>query len=598
MIQKRKLKLLLVFMGIFAAFIMIAGCGTDDDPKRISIKFIETTDIHGFIFPYDFVEDKAVNHSLAQIYTYVKEERKDYKNVILLDNGDILQGQPITNYYNYTKDPAVDFHIVPSVMNYMGYDAGTIGNHDIEPGHHVFDALVTQFNFPWMSANTIDTATGKPYFTPYAVIEREGLKVAVLGLTTPAIPNWLPEITWSGMEFEDMIDSASYWVEYIKEHENPDIMIGLFHAGYDYTYGGVDENTYKNENASVLVAEKVPGFDIIFIGHDHMVRDEIVNSVHIIGAKNAADSVATAEVTAKWNSKGQKWDLDIAGEVVDAKVMDPDPDFMAHFDYALQETKAFVSGKVCDFTESTSSRDSLFGDSSFNDLIHNLQFKVVESEMGKTADISFAAPLQFDKTINAGPVYVRDMYKLYLYENWLYLMELTGQEVKDAMEYSYSLWTNQMQSADDHLINFKSYDEATGVYETATRYYNYDSAAGILYDVDLTKPAGERVVIKSMADGTPFDLNATYLCAVNSYRGGGGGGHLTTGAGISSSDLAKRIVDRTARDLRYYLMTELEKEVTVTPKAIGNWKFIPEDWAVAGAAKDRAIIYSSDSGAH
>jgi len=175
--------------------------------QTVKLKVIETSDVHGSIFPYDFINDKEINTSLAQIYTYVKEERaKKDQQVILLDDGDILQGQPIVYYYNFEKTDTP--HICAQVMNYMEYDAGTVGNHDIEPGHPVYDRLVKEFNFPWLAANAVNEKDGEPYFKPYTIIKRGEIKIAVLGMITPGIPNWLPRDIWSGIEFKDMVETA------------------------------------------------------------------------------------------------------------------------------------------------------------------------------------------------------------------------------------------------------------------------------------------------------------------------------------------------------------------------------------------------------
>lgn len=566
----------------------------EPSPEAITLKFIETTDIHGAIFPYDFIEDATTSSSQAQIYSYVKAERqKSGQEVILLDNGDVLQGQPIVNYFNYEVDLDTRNHIVADVMNYMGYDAATVGNHDLEPGHGVYDRISEQFNFPWLSANAMKP-DGTPYFPPYAIIERQGVKIAVLGLTTPGIPNWLPESLWSGMTFEDMVVSAQYWVPYIQENENPDLLIGLFHSGFDFTYNGQDEYTEFNENGSQLVAQNVPGFDLIFIGHDHMDRNQSVNGTLILGGDNAAVSAPTATVTLTPRADGG-YDKQIAGEVVDATGFEPDPEMMAEFDDAIQEVKTYVSQPVGTFTESVSSREAMFGDSAFVDLIHELQFDVVKSELdSQGADISFCAPLQFDKTIDAGQVHVRDMYKLYKYENQLFLMEMSGQEVLDYLEFNYAKWMNRMSGPDDHLIHYKSgpiYDPASGewTYETQTRYYNYDSAAGVRYTVDVSQPEGQRVTILSMADGSPFALDKSYKVAINSYRGNGGGGHITEGAGIQDPD--GRRIARTERDLRYYLMEAIREQGTVTPAVNENWQVVPRDWALAGTVTDHLIFY-------
>ena len=156
--------------------------------QTVKLKLIETSDVHGSLFPWNFITDKPAPTSLAQVYTYVEEQRADKsQSVILLDNGDILQGQPLVYYYNF-EDTKTE-HICASVMNYMKYDAATIGNHDIEPGHPVYDKLAKEFKFPWLAANAVDTKTGEPYFKPYTILNRNGVKIAVLGLITPGNPD-------------------------------------------------------------------------------------------------------------------------------------------------------------------------------------------------------------------------------------------------------------------------------------------------------------------------------------------------------------------------------------------------------------------------
>ncbi|MCI0471840.1 MAG: metallophosphoesterase, partial [Candidatus Aminicenantes bacterium] len=227
-----------LIIAIFLAVYGFAGCQTaaNEPPQAVTLKIIATTDVHGAFFPYDFIKNEEARTSLAQVYTYVKEQRQNKEQeVILLDNGDILQGQPSVYYANFEVPDKP--HVCAELLNYMNYDAGTVGNHDIETGHPVYDRIAKEFHFPWLSANTIDTATGLPYFKPYTIIERKGIKVAVLGLTTPHIPRWLPENIWKGMSFEDMIETAKKWVSIIKEKENPQVIIGLFHSGVDPAYG-------------------------------------------------------------------------------------------------------------------------------------------------------------------------------------------------------------------------------------------------------------------------------------------------------------------------------------------------------------------------
>ena len=188
---------------LIVAFTLLLSATLFSKEKEITIKIVETSDVHGSFFPYDFITRRDVGGSLARAMTFVKNLRKEYgKNVLLLDNGDILQGQPVCYYYNYVVPEKTN--IVAKVINYMGYDAQTVGNHDIETGHDVYDKWIGETQCPMLGANIVNTATGKPYVAPYTIIERDGVRKAVIGMLTPAIPNWLNEELWSGLRFDEM----------------------------------------------------------------------------------------------------------------------------------------------------------------------------------------------------------------------------------------------------------------------------------------------------------------------------------------------------------------------------------------------------------
>lgn len=187
-----------------------------------------------------------------------------------MDNGDILQGQPTCYYCNYVKPELPN--VAASVINYMGYDVQTIGNHDIETGHNVYDKWIKEVKCPMLAANIISKDTGKPYLKPYHIINRDGIKIAIIGMITPAIPNWLNEKLWEGMSFQEMKECALYWTTYLKKQENPDIIIGLFHSGAE---GGIITDEYE-EDASLRIAKEVPGFDLILYGHDHKKHIETI----------------------------------------------------------------------------------------------------------------------------------------------------------------------------------------------------------------------------------------------------------------------------------------------------------------------------------
>lgn len=577
------------FIAVITGCLLVLGTSSTNamttKEKTIDLKFIETSDVHGSFFPYDFINRKPKAGSLARVATYVNQLRSQHgENVILLDNGDILQGQPVNYYSNYVDTTSAN--IAAQVVNYLRYDAQTIGNHDVETGHRVYDKWVSATHCPILGANVIDTKTNKPYLKPYTILKRGGARIAIIGLLTPAIPNWLGENLWSGLRFEEMVSSARQWMRVVKEQEKADIVIGLFHSGKD---GGITTPHYK-EDAALAVAREVPGFDVVFFGHDHTrYADAVTNSegklVACLDPANNAMSVAQADLQlvkkkGHWCVKESQWKL------VDVADLPVDNDFVDHFSAFNETVKAYANRVIGTFENTISTRDSYFGNSAFNDLILNLELSITK------ADVAFNAPVSFDVAIKKGPVRVADMFNLYKYENQLFVMRLTGKEIRKALEMSYDLWVNTMTSPNDHLLLLDSQtrgDQQRLGFKNFS--FNFDSAAGIDYEVDVTKPNGQKVKVLKMSNGEPFDENKYYKVAVNSYRANGGGELLTRGAGIAKDDLDDRIVWRSEFDLRHYLMEEIKRLGTLNPQPNTNWRFVPEQWTQEAAKRDRQLLF-------
>lgn len=570
----------LAFLTLAMLLLAPASVMADKTAENVEIKILATTDVHGSFFPYDFIEAKPLRGSLARVSSYVQHIKENNpEGVILLDNGDILQGQPVNYYYNFIATD--EANIAAQCLNYMGYDAHTCGNHDIEPGAPCYTQFFKNLNCPALGANIIDTATGKPYLKPYTIITRHGIRIAVIGLITPAIPHWLMPEIWRGLQFTEMAAAAQHWVSHVKKAEQPDLIVGLFHSGRQ---GGI-ALPGCNENTCEEIARQVPGFDIIIYGHDHRpvcetIRNDRHGDVLLINSGNAARQVAEITVTATGGKVSGK-----SGRLVDICGEEPDPNYMRHFAAQIEEVKQWAARRIGTITHTITTRDCFFGPSAFTDLIHNLQLQITG------ADISIAAPLTFNATLHKGDITVADMFKLYKYENTLCVLRMTGREIHQHLEMSYGKWVNTMTSPDDHIMLLNTGGETHERAVFQNMYFDFDSAAGIDYIVDVTKPAGQRVTILNTSDGTPFCEDKTYRVAMNSYRANGGGQLLTQGAGIPKDMLPSRIISQTTLDQRHYLMQEIQQMQTITPQPNANWHFAPKKWTDKAIQRDRKIIF-------
>ena len=586
----------IAFVSTIIAATLTLSVQAQQTSKTVTLKVIETSDVHGHFFPWDFMEGRPLRGTLTRANSYISREReKCGENLLLIDNGDILQGQPCVYWSNYVMPE--NENLAARVINYMKYDAETVGNHDIEPGHKVYDKWIREVRCPLLGANIVKEeckngeANPQSIYTglqPYSVHVKDGVKICVIGMLTPAIPNWLNKSIWKGIEFEEMVSCARKWVKYIQENEKPDLIFGLFHSGKD---GGIVTPDYE-ENATAAVAREVPGFDVIFFGHDHQVHNEWITNkegkqVLIIDPSCWVKNVAEANIVLTIQD-GKVVNKDIKGKIVNVEDETIDEQMLAYFQKDIDDVKTYVSQKIGCFKSPIYTRDSFFGNSAFTDLIHNLQLQITD------ADISLTAPLAFNSTIKAGDVSMADMFKLYRFENLLFTLRMTGEEIRKHLEYSYDMWTNTMISPDDHALRLNE-DSKEDQQRTGFQYYtfNFDSACGIDYEVDLTKPDGQKVKILRMSNGEPFDEKKWYKVAMNSYRANGGGELLTQGAGIPKDSLESRVIFHTDRDQRHFLTEEIRKMGTLDPKPNNNWKFVPEAWVKPALERDRQLLFGN-----
>ncbi len=574
----------LIPLGVLSLF--LTACQPKGE-ETITLHLLHTTDVHGNFLPFDYVKERPATGSMARLSTYVTALRNDGEMPILLEGGDLLQGEPISYYYNYVD--TVTQHIAARILNYLQYDAMTVGNHDIETGHAVYDRFRKEASCPLLAANILTNPKdpSSTYFAPYTMVERSGVRIAVLGLTTPAIPQWLPGDLYKGMYFADGIETARHWIPVIQKEEHPDLIVALVHAG------AVNENPDYNENFAFELAETLTGIDLVLYGHDHRQRIEQRtnpqgDSIYIVNPANHLERVSDITITIQ-KKDGKIVGKKVSAQLTDLSPYDPDEEFMRHFKSDTEALEKFVQRPVANLETAVRSQDALFGFSSYLGLVHDIQLEITG------AQISFAAPLSTSMSLPRGELTVGRMFDLYPYENYLYKMNLTGQEIKDYLEYSYSKWVNQMTSAHDHLLLLDNTQDSTARFKTKYPTFNFSSAYGIDYTVDVSMPIGQRITIQKLASGQSFDLSETYSVALNSYRGNGGGGLLIQGAGIAKETLPLRITWSTTKDIRTYMIEILQRRRSISPTVYHpNWRFIPEHWAETAIVTDRRYLFGED----
>lgn len=381
-----------VFLILFSLFI---SCS-----KETVIPIIVTTDVHG---AFD---------NLASVSTVVNEKRIENSDLILLDNGDFLQGTPMLYYFNNIN--IKEMNVAAAAMNFMKYDAVNAGNHDIETGRGVYKKVEGEFSFPWLCANITELKTPKTLFKPYTIITRDKMRIAVLALTTKNTKKALKPEESTKLIVEDMIDSADKWIKIIKQKEQPDAIVGLFHEGIDVTKE---------------IAEKTDGFDIIFKGHDHNEHKTVVKSpdgsdVLILGASDRAGSIVSAEI--RFRSKLKK----ISGNIVQTKEIAPDPGFAEVLKKYRELSDTYEFKVVADI-------GAVESETKIIDMIHSTLKKLTN------ADVSITAPVGKKVSITKGPITNRDLFNFYPFDNHPVVLKLTGLEIAKLLNYSETLQKTQ-----------------------------------------------------------------------------------------------------------------------------------------------------------
>jgi 2',3'-cyclic-nucleotide 2'-phosphodiesterase / 3'-nucleotidase len=550
LLMKSRNKILSISVSIVLLACAAIVTGQHAAPQRAHVVILSTTDMHGRIFPIDYYTNKYDNVGIAKVATLVKEARKNDPDLMLVDSGDTIQGTPLEYFHNKRNNTPPDPMML--AMNALKYDSMTVGNHEYNFGLQVLNKARSEALFPFLSANTYDVGTSNTHYKPYIVKEVQGVRIGVLGLTTPGIPNWENKPNYAGLEFRETVSEARKWVPILRDKEKVDVVVIAMHMGIeeDLRTGVPSPSQVPNENAAVAIARQVAGVDVILMGHTHReVGDLFVNGVLITQANRWASHVARADVYLEKDANN-RWRVmaKSARTIPVTEKTEIDPEIAKLGEPYDKETQAWLGRAIGDSSEELTARDCRFHDTAIIDLIQRVQL-----EAGK-ADVSLAACFNPSARIPKGQVTVRDIAGLYEYENTLVTLELTGQQLKDALEHS--------------ARYFKEYQAGKSLNDLVDNRipgYNFDVAEGVTYDIDITKPFGQRI-LNLKFKGQPLAMTQKLRVVTNNYRVNGGGGFTMY------KDAP--VVYRSSEEVRELIIDWVERNKTVPTQTENNWRIV------------------------
>ena len=565
-------------MCTFRTILIILVAALAASARTVRITLLATTDLHGNLLPYDFYTAKPVPRGLAKIATIIEQIRSENPNVILIDCGDTIQGSPLEfvyqHYVRFGSMPlglqlpaSLDGDPMMRAMNYLKYDAMVLGNHEYNFGLKNLAKARDEAQFPFLSANTLVAAgAGKP-FDAYLRKNVGGIKVAIAGITTPAIPIWEEPANMKGHTFSPGTQAAATTIADIRKQYQPDIVIVAAHAGLgrDLKTGAPDAGELGGENMVYEIAKSVPGIEAIVFGHTHsQLESGHIGGVLLMQPKNWGMSLGRMDFTLDDSSGSWR----IANKtsrllpVTDSTPADPHIVNLAEPYFKAAET--YLSTPVATANELLTSQFARVRDTALIDAIQQVQLKYAK------ADVSFTSAFNTRVRVQPGPVTVREIAALYLYDNTLYAIAGTGRMVREALENSARYYLPcSGDCSHQHLIDQKMPG------------FNYDMAEGVDYEIDLTQPPGAR--IRNLRwKGQPLSDGQKLRLAVNNYRAAGSGGY--------SMFRDARVLWRSTAEIRDMMVDYYSEKKSLPAAPDDNWRVVPEAARIAlerEAAADR-----------
>lgn len=539
--------------------VLISGLGLSagfatpsaDEPLRSHITIFSTTDLHGNIYPIDYNTNQPDARGLARVATVVKQARKEKPDLLLLDSGDTIQGTPLTYYHakidNKPPDPMM------TVMSAMGYDAMAVGNHEYEFGWDVLNKARAEARFPWLSANTYKKGTDQTYFEPFTIKQVGAVRIGILGLTTPGMPSLDdPERYYSKIEVREPVSEARKWVAVLRQKEHVDLVIIAMHMGLeaDLRTGEKNPGQMPNENAALAIAQQVAGVDVILMGHTHReVPALYINGVLLAQAEKWGRFVARVDLylekpDGRWKVAAKSARTIPVGDQVEA-----DPEIIRIADPYHRATQAWLGRVIGESAVEMRAGEERFRDTAILDLVQRVQL-----EAGH-ADVSMSMSLNPKARIPKGPVTIRDIIGLYEYEAVPIVIEVTGKQLKEALEHSAR-----------HFGEYKPNTPLTQLIDERFPAYTYDVAEGISYELDISRSIGDRIQNVRFR-GKPVEPTRKLRLATITFRVNGGAGYTMF--------KDAHVISRSSKELREMIIEWVKRTVHIPTAAINNWRLLP-----------------------
>jgi len=540
---------LLWLLGLLCVCICAQAPLAGDAPTKVRLTLLGTTDIHGNIEPWDYYPDRPANRGLAKIATLVRRIRAAEPHVLLLDSGDTIQGTPLA-YYFARKDTRPPNPTI-AIMNALDYDAMACGNHEFNFGLPVLWKAKREAKFPFLAANLRqEYAHGVEHFPSYIIKRVAGVRVAIVGFITPGVPRWEIPAHYRGYEFESIVDAARRAIPEVRKQA--DLVVVIAHSGLgpdpeSGQQGGADE--IAGENAMLALAEQVPGIDVILFGHTHReLSEKFIHGVLLVQARNWGQSLARVDVEMERDAGGA-WQVASkhSATIPVTDEVPADPEILRLAEPYHRATQAYLDTPVATSAKELDGSTARYEDHPLVDLIHKVQM-----EYGR-ADVSLATMFYPGARIPAGKVTVRQIAALYIYENTLYTVEMTGAQLKEALEHAASF--------------FPGWPFRPGQPPRLPG-YNADSAEGVSYTMDLSQAEGQRIRELTFK-GKPLEPTAKLRVAINNYRYTGGG-HYDVFKGLP-------VVYRSPQETRELIIEYVTRTGTIPGTADDNWRIVPRE---------------------